>query len=78
MVVRRLDLHVAKQRKPNLQTGDFTVMFGGITMMKLDQEPFKDVRVRRALALASNWKEILETNAWSQGHGVPNPAVPRR
>src|SRR5262247_2030278 len=23
-----------------------------------------------------NWKDVLETNAWSQGHGVPNPTVP--
>jgi peptide/nickel transport system substrate-binding protein len=45
-------------------------------MMKLDREPFKDLRVRRALALAHNWKEVLETNAWSQGHGVPNPTIP--
>jgi peptide/nickel transport system substrate-binding protein len=76
MVVRRVDLEVARQRKPGLQTGEFTVGFGGITWMKLEQEPFKDVRVRRALALASNWREILETNAWSQGQGFPNPAVP--
>ena len=74
--VRRLDLDVAKGRKPNLKTQDFTVLFSGVTMMKLDREPFKDVRVRRALALAMNWKEVLETNAWSQGHGVPNPAIP--
>jgi peptide/nickel transport system substrate-binding protein len=76
MVVRRLDLDIAKQRKPGLQTAEFTVVFGGITYMKLDQEPFKDVRVRRALARAGNWKEVLETNAWSLGAGVPNPAVP--
>jgi peptide/nickel transport system substrate-binding protein len=44
--------------------------------MKLDQEPFKDVRVRRALGMASNWREVLETNAWSQGKGAPNPAIP--
>jgi peptide/nickel transport system substrate-binding protein len=74
--VRRLDLDVAKGRKPNLKTQDFTVLFSGITMMKLDREPFKDVRVRRALAQSMNWKDVLETNAWSQGHGVPNPAVP--
>ena len=74
--VRRLDLDVAKGRKPNLKTQDFTVLFSGVTMMKLDREPFKDVRVRRALALAMNWKDVLETNAWSQGHGVPNPAIP--
>ncbi len=76
MVVRRIDLDIAKQRKPGLGTRDYVVVFGGITWMKLDQEPFKDVRVRRALAMASNWREVLETNAWSQGHGVPNPAVP--
>jgi len=74
--VRRLDLDVAKGRKPTLKTQDFTVLFSGVTMMKLDREPFKDVRVRRALALAMNWKDVLETNAWSQGHGVPNPAIP--
>jgi len=74
--VRRLDLDVARRRKPNLQTQDFVVLFGGYTAMKLDREPFKDVRVRRALALAHNWKEVLETNAWSLGHGVPNPAIP--
>jgi peptide/nickel transport system substrate-binding protein len=74
--VRRLDLDMVRRRKPNLQTQDFVVLFGIITMMKVDREPFKDIRVRRALALASNWKEVLETNAWSQGHGVPNPAIP--
>src|SRR5262245_18307127 len=76
MVVRRSDLELVKPRKPNLQTKDYIVVFGGYTAMKLDQEPFKDIRVRRALAMASNWREILETNAWSQGKGVPNAAIP--
>jgi peptide/nickel transport system substrate-binding protein len=75
-VVRRIDLDVAKQKIPGLGTRDFIVIFGGITWMKLDQDPFKDVRVRRALGMASNWREVLETNAWSQGQGVPNPAIP--
>src|SRR2546425_5412918 len=74
--VRRLDLDVARRRKPAVKTQDFIVLFGGITMMKLDREPFRDVRVRRALALASNWKEGLETNAWSLGNGAPNPTIP--
>jgi len=76
MVVRRIDLGLAKQKIPGLQTRDYTVVFGGITWMKLDQEPFRDVRVRRALGMASSWREALETNAWSLGHGSPNPAIP--
>jgi peptide/nickel transport system substrate-binding protein len=75
-VVRRLDLDLARRRKPGLQTAEFVWLVGGIAWMKLDQEPFKDIRVRRALALAGDWKETLETNAFSLGHGVPNPAVP--
>ena len=75
-VVRRIDLDLAKSKIPGLQSKDYTVMFGGITWMKLDQDPFKDVRVRRAVGMSSNWREVLETNAWSQGHGSPNPAIP--
>jgi peptide/nickel transport system substrate-binding protein len=74
--VRRVDLEVARQRKPGLRTQDFIVLFGDVTSMKLDREPFRDVRVRRALGMAADWKLILETNAWSQGHGVPNPTIP--
>jgi ABC-type transport system substrate-binding protein len=44
--------------------------------MKLDQDPFKDVRVRRAVAMSDNWREVLETNAWSLGQGAPNPQIP--
>src|SRR5205823_1970121 len=51
--VRRLDLEAVRRRKSNLQTQDFVVLWGGYTSMKLDRAPFKDVRVRRALALAS-------------------------
>src|SRR5262245_9404041 len=75
-VVRRVGHDLAKQKVPGLQSKDYVVMFGGITWMKLDQDPFKDVRVRRAVAGALNWKEVLEANAWSQGHGLPNPAIP--
>jgi peptide/nickel transport system substrate-binding protein len=75
-IVRRVDLEVAKSKIPGLQMRDFTVMFGGISWMKLDQDPFKDVRVRRAMAMSSNWREVLETSSWSQGVGSPNPAIP--
>ena len=76
MVVRRLDLDVVRKRKPNLQTAEFLWMVNAYGAMKLDQEPFKDARVRRALALATNWKEMLAASPIALGHGVPNPAVP--
>jgi ABC-type transport system substrate-binding protein len=76
MVVRRSDLDVAQKRIKNLGTRDYVVLFGGYTAMKIDQEPFKDVRVRRALAMSQNWHEVLETNAWSMGKGAPNPLIP--
>ena len=44
--------------------------------MKLDQDPFKDVRVRRAIAMADNWHEVLEHNVLSTGKGAPNPLIP--
>ena len=80
MVVRRNDLPVAKKRLSKfmnwLPTREYLVGFGGFTAMKLDQDPFKDVRVRRAVAMADNWHEVLERHAWSQGKGSPSPLVP--
>ncbi len=76
MVLRRLDLEVARQRKPGLQTAEFVMPNMNMTWMKLDQAPFSDARVRRAMAIATNWRDIVAANAWAHGHGVPNPAVP--
>jgi peptide/nickel transport system substrate-binding protein len=76
MVIRRSDLDIALRRVKGLGMRDYIVVFGGFTAMKLDQEPFKDVRVRRAFAMTDNWREVLETNAWSQGKGAPNPLIP--
>jgi len=75
-VVRRLDLAVARQRKPGLQTAEYTWFTSGATGFKIDKPPFNDVRVRRALARATSMAEIFESNAFSQGHWTPNPAVP--
>ena len=44
--------------------------------MRLADEPFKDIRVRRALARATRLAEIFESNAFSLGQWVPNPIVP--
>jgi peptide/nickel transport system substrate-binding protein len=75
-VVRRLDLPVAKQRKPGLQTLEYPWLVTGYIGFRLAEEPFKDIRVRRALARATSQAETFESNAFSLGHWVPNPAVP--
>ncbi len=75
-VVRRQDLDTVRKRKPNLQTAEFVWMIGSFTAMKLDQEPFKDVRARRALALATNLKELLAVSPLALGQGVPATVVP--
>jgi len=76
MVIRRSDLDIALRRVKGLGMRDYIVVFGGFTAVKLDQEPFKDIRVRRAFAMSQDWREVLETNAWSQGKGAPNPLIP--
>ena len=76
MVIRRSDLDIALRRVKGLGMRDYIVVFGGVTGMKLDQEPFKDVRVRRAFATSQDWRGGLETKAWSQGKGAPNPLIP--
>ncbi|PYM73498.1 MAG: hypothetical protein DME03_15385, partial [Candidatus Rokuibacteriota bacterium] len=80
MTIRRGDVAAAKKRLGRwwlpLQTREFLVPSGRITAMKLDQDPLKDVRVRRAIAMADNWREILERNPLAQGKGAPNPVIP--
>jgi peptide/nickel transport system substrate-binding protein len=75
-VVRRLDLQVVKQRKPGLQTAEYTWFTATALGLKIDKPPFNDLRVRRALARATNLAETAEANAFSQGHWTPNPVVP--
>ena len=76
MMIRRNDLSAAKKSITWLPTREFLTSFGGVAVMKLDQAPFKDVRVRRAIAMADNWHDVLDHNAVSQGKGVPNPLIP--
>ncbi len=75
-VVRRLDLATVKQRKPNIQTAEYTWFTSGAVGIKIDKPPFNDIRVRRALSRAISLPEIFESNAFSQGHYTANPAVP--
>jgi peptide/nickel transport system substrate-binding protein len=74
--VRWLDAPVARQRKPGLQTAEYTWLTAGATGFKLANPPFNDIRVRRALSRATNLAEVFESLAFSQGHWTPNPAVP--
>jgi peptide/nickel transport system substrate-binding protein len=74
--VRWLDLPVARQRKPGLQTAEYTWFTSGSIGFKLSNPPFGDLRVRRALSRASNVAEVFESLAFSQGRWTPNPAVP--
>src|SRR5436309_12958653 len=48
----------------------------GLTGLKLNQGPFKDVRVRRALSGATSLADIFESNAFSLGHYVAPAVVP--
>jgi len=75
-VVRRIDLPLAKQRKPGLQTVEYTWIVSASVGFKLANPLFGDIRVRRALSRATNLAEVFESNAFSQGHWTPNPAVP--
>ena len=75
-VVRRLDLAVVKQRKPNVQLAEYTWFTSGATGFKLDKPPFNDIRVRRALSRATSQAEVYESSAFAQGHWTPNPVVP--
>src|SRR5919106_6014237 len=74
--VRCLELPQAKQRKPGLQTAEYVWFTSGVVGIKLANQPFGDIRVRRALSRATNLAEVFESLAFSRGHGAPTPAVP--
>lgn len=76
MVLRRSDLDTARARIKGLETREFVVVFGSYTAVKLGRAPFRDLRVRRALAMAQNWREVLDANGAAMGHGAPNPLIP--
>src|SRR5260370_29597175 len=76
MGVRRSDLGIAKKRIRWLPAREYLMVSGSFPARTLDQEPLKDVRVRRAVAMADNWQEVLDSNPLSQGKGAPDPLIP--
>ena len=76
MVVVRNDFDLVRRKKPGLQTAEMTWLVNTYLAMRLDQEPFRDIRVRHALALANSGPDLLASNPYAQGHGRPNPTVP--
>src|SRR5262245_36288439 len=76
MTLQRTDLEVIRRRKPDLPMVEFTWLVSTFGVPKLEEEPLRDVRVRRALYMAVDQKQVIETNPMGYGHGSPNPAVP--
>ena len=74
--IRRIELDQARRRQPKLQTAEFIWPVSTIGVMKLEEEPFKDVRVRRAMMLACNPREMAEANPYAMGQAAVNPGVP--
>ena len=74
--VRWLDAPLARQRKPGLQTAEYTWLTSGATGFSSLTRLFGDLRVRRALGRATNVAEVFESLASSHVHWTPNPIVP--
>jgi peptide/nickel transport system substrate-binding protein len=55
---------------------EFTWLISTLGVPRLEEEPLRDLRVRRALYLAVDGKQVIEANPMGLGHGSPNPAVP--
>jgi len=74
--VRWPDLHLIKQRKPNLVLHQFRNNVWSYLHMRADGPPFNDVRVRRALSMAVNRPAIVEAITGRKDIALTNPPVP--
>ena len=63
-----------KQKRPRLQTVDFTTPVMSHISMRTDKAPFSDIRVRRAMSMAIDRKGIID--AVYEGVGAINPPIP--
>ncbi len=72
--VRQQDLEALKQSHPHLMYRDILSIVTQVIMMRTDQPPFNDVRVRRAISHAIDRQGLIEA-VW--GRGEPTSAVGR-
>ena len=54
------NLQTLKKSVPQLQSSSWVSSFGTMLVMRTDQKPFDDIRVRRALNMAINKQEIVQ------------------
>jgi peptide/nickel transport system substrate-binding protein len=72
--VRQQDLEAFKKSHPNLVYQDYLSNVPGLLYMRINQPPFNDVRVRRAISHAIDRQGLIDA-VW--GRGEPTPAVAR-
>ncbi len=63
-----------KASRPHLRTSEFPANVMSHISMRVDQKPFGDARVRQAMSLAIDRKELIDSVF--EGVGVLNPPVP--
>jgi len=67
------DVAGLKKSSPDLKWGKYLGMGGFMVSMRMDTKPFDDIRVRRALNLAVNQQEIIDTLLEGEGQLVNYP-----
>jgi peptide/nickel transport system substrate-binding protein len=72
--VRQQDLDSLRQSHPHMNYRDMLSIVTQVIMMRTDQSPFNDVRVRRAISHAIDRQGLIEA-VW--GRGEPTAAVGR-
>jgi peptide/nickel transport system substrate-binding protein len=63
-----------KQKRPKLQTVEYSSPVMSHISMRTDQKPYSDIRVRHAMSMPIDRKNILDSVF--EGVGAMNPAVP--
>jgi peptide/nickel transport system substrate-binding protein len=63
-----------KQKRPKLQTVEYSSPVMSHISMRTDQKPYSDIRVRHAMSMAIDRKNIIDSVF--EGVGAMNPAVP--